>query len=96
MNLEIKVPDIGDFKNVEIIEVLVKEGDQIKKNYPLHLPILIESKPPVRLLLSDPARPRTHCASATAASNDWDLYCHRSESGMPSSLSASRPRAGRR
>ena len=35
----------------------------IKKNYPLHLPILIESKPPVRLLLSDPARPRTHCAS---------------------------------
>ena len=32
MNLEIKVPDIGDFKNVEIIEVLVREGDEIKKN----------------------------------------------------------------
>ncbi len=32
MSLEIKVPDIGDFKNVEIIEVLVKEGDEIKKN----------------------------------------------------------------
>lgn len=31
MSLEIKVPDIGDFKNVEIIEVLIKEGDQIKK-----------------------------------------------------------------
>ena len=30
--IEIKVPDIGDFKNVEIIEVLIKEGDQIKKN----------------------------------------------------------------
>ena len=29
--IEIKVPDIGDFKNVEIIEVLIKEGDQIKK-----------------------------------------------------------------
>ena len=28
---ELKVPDIGDFKNVEIIEVLIKEGDQIKK-----------------------------------------------------------------
>ncbi len=31
--IEIKVPDIGDFKNVEIIEVLVKEGDQIKKKW---------------------------------------------------------------
>ena len=29
--IEIKVPDIGDFKNVEIIEVLINEGDQIKK-----------------------------------------------------------------
>ena len=35
MNLEIKIPDIGDFKNVEIIEVLVKEGDEIKKNDPI-------------------------------------------------------------
>ena len=35
MSLEIKVPDIGDFKNVEIIEVLIKEGDQIKKNDPV-------------------------------------------------------------
>ena len=35
MNLEIKVPDIGDFKNVEIIEVLIKEGDRIKKNDPI-------------------------------------------------------------
>ena len=25
------VPDIGDFENVEIIEVLVKAGDNIKK-----------------------------------------------------------------
>jgi len=33
--IEIKVPDIGDFKNVEIIEVLIKEGDQIKKNDPV-------------------------------------------------------------
>ena len=31
----ITVPDIGDFENVEIIEVLVKAGDQINKNDPI-------------------------------------------------------------
>ncbi len=29
--IEVKVPDIGDFKDVEIIEVLVKPGDQVEK-----------------------------------------------------------------
>ena len=29
------MPDIGDFKDVEIIEVLVKPGDNIKKNDPI-------------------------------------------------------------
>ncbi|MBD9982946.1 biotin/lipoyl-containing protein, partial [Bordetella pertussis] len=28
--IEVKVPDIGDFKEVEVIEVLVAEGDTIK------------------------------------------------------------------
>ena len=28
--IEVKVPDIGDFKEVEVIEVLVKPGDTIK------------------------------------------------------------------
>ena len=37
---EIKVPNIGDFKDVEIIEVLVSEGQSIKKNDAL---ITIES-----------------------------------------------------
>ena len=32
MAIDLKVPDIGDFKDVEIIEVLVKPGDHIKKN----------------------------------------------------------------
>ena len=31
MSKQILVPDIGDFENVEIIEVLVKQGDKIKK-----------------------------------------------------------------
>jgi dihydrolipoamide dehydrogenase len=29
--IEVKVPDIGDFKNIPVIEVLVKPGDQIRK-----------------------------------------------------------------
>jgi len=37
---KIKVPNIGDFKDVEVIEVLVSEGQSIKKNDPL---ITIES-----------------------------------------------------
>ena len=37
---EIKVPNIGDFKDVEVIEVLVSEGQKLKKNDPL---ITIES-----------------------------------------------------
>ena len=32
MAQNISVPDIGDFKDVEVIEVLVKPGDKIKKN----------------------------------------------------------------
>ncbi len=30
--IEVRVPDIGDFKDVPVIEVLVKAGDRIKKN----------------------------------------------------------------
>ena len=40
LDIEIKVPNIGDFEDVEVIEVLVKEGESIKKNDPL---ITIES-----------------------------------------------------
>ena len=32
---KILVPNIGDFKNVEVIEVLVKSGQEINKNDPL-------------------------------------------------------------
>ena len=35
MSTEISVPDIGDFESVEIIEILVKPGDAIKKNDPI-------------------------------------------------------------
>src|SRR5437588_10994702 len=32
---EVKVPDIGDFKNVEVIEILVKPGDAVTKEQSL-------------------------------------------------------------
>jgi len=32
---EVKVPDIGDFKEIEVIEVLVKPGDDIAKEQSL-------------------------------------------------------------
>ena len=35
MSKEIKVPDIGDFKEVNVIELLVKVGDVIKIDDPL-------------------------------------------------------------
>ena len=35
MTTKITVPDIGDFENVEVIEVLTKPGETIKKNDPV-------------------------------------------------------------
>ena len=40
MAQNISVPDIGDFKDVEVIEVLVKPGDRVNKNDPI---VTIES-----------------------------------------------------
>jgi len=33
--IDIKVPDIGDFKDVPVIEIFVKPGDQVKAEDPL-------------------------------------------------------------
>ena len=38
--VEIRVPDIGDFRDVEVIELMVKEGDEIAKDQSL---VLVES-----------------------------------------------------
>ena len=40
MSEKLLVPDIGDFENVEVIELLVKEGQKIAKNDPV---VTIES-----------------------------------------------------
>ena len=33
--IEIKVPDVGDFKDIPVIELLVKPGDTVEKETPL-------------------------------------------------------------
>ena len=33
--IEIKVPDVGDFKEVPVIEILVHPGDNVEKETPL-------------------------------------------------------------
>ena len=33
--IEIKIPDIGDFKNIPVIEILVKPGDHVEAEDPL-------------------------------------------------------------
>ncbi|RMH46818.1 MAG: dihydrolipoamide acetyltransferase, partial [Alphaproteobacteria bacterium] len=33
--IEVKVPDIGDFKDVPVIGILVKPGDQVRPEDPL-------------------------------------------------------------
>ena len=35
MGIEVKVPDIGDFTDIPIIEIFVKEGDTIGPDDPL-------------------------------------------------------------
>ena len=35
MTIDVKVPDIGDFKDIPVIEVLVKAGDAVKAEDPL-------------------------------------------------------------
>ena len=40
MSEKLLVPDIGEFENVEVIELLVNEGQEIKKNDPI---VTIES-----------------------------------------------------
>ena len=35
MTEKLLVPDIGEFEGVEVIEILVQEGQEIKKNDPI-------------------------------------------------------------
>jgi dihydrolipoamide dehydrogenase len=61
-NIEIKVPDIGDFHDVPVIEVLVKVGDQVEKEQPL---LVLESDKATMEVPSDTAGTIVFSASYT-------------------------------
>ena len=48
MSEKLLVPDIGEFENVEVIEILVKPGDQIKENDPIVTICLLYTSPSPR------------------------------------------------
>ena len=52
---DINVPNIGEFKDVEVIEVLIKKGQKIKKNDPL---ITIESEKELKKIKKVVALPK--------------------------------------
>ena len=57
-SVDVKVPDLGDFKDVVVIDVLVKAGDTVAVETPL-----ITLEPPIR------ARARTACLSSPSGAS---------------------------
>ena len=73
MSEKLLVPDIGDFENVEVIELLVKEGQEISKNDPV---VTIGSF----LLISSPSLTRssitsTFSNSPMSGTNNFSVIC---------------------
>ena len=88
--VEVKVPDIGDFKDVEIIEVLVKPGDRIKAEQSL---VTVESDKASMEIPSSAAGvvKELRSSSATRSARARRCWCWRPRAG-PSC--APRPPAG--
>jgi len=63
--IEVKVPDIGDFKDVPIIEILVKPGDSVTAEQPL---VTLESD---KATLASLAR----SSPRSATRFPWDRRC---------------------
>ncbi len=61
--LEVKVPDIGDFKDIPIIEILVKPGDSVSAEDPL---IALESDKATMEVPSPQAGPSKRSKSKSA------------------------------
>jgi len=65
--VEVKVPDIGDFKDVAVIELLVKPGDTVAVDQSL---LTVESD---KASMEIPRRPRpparSRCACPTSATS---------------------------
>ena len=84
MAIEITVPDIGDFKDIPIIEIHVKPGDAIKADDPL---ITLESD---KATMDVPARPGRHGREPAGQAR------RQGEPGQPDRRARGRQRRGRR
>src|SRR6267378_4302572 len=80
--IEVKVPDIGDFKDVEVIEVLVKPGAAVAKELRIKVGDKVSQGAPILVLESGqaekkPEAPRASPAPAAAPSTSAaaDLEC---------------------
>jgi pyruvate/2-oxoglutarate dehydrogenase complex dihydrolipoamide acyltransferase (E2) component len=69
---EVKVPDIGDFKEVEVIELLVKPGDTVKVDQSL---ITVESDKASMEIPSDRAGVVKELRSSWATRWQWARSC---------------------
>ena len=79
------VPDIGDFENVEVIELLVKEGQEVQKNDPV---ITIESdKSSVEIPSTFSGQIESIKVKVGDKVSKGDLILNISNSNQPSSVS---------
>ena len=85
MTEKLLVPDIGDFENVEVIELLVKEGQEIKKNDPV---VKIESdKSSVEIQSTFSGKIESIKVKVGDKVSKGDLILNISNSNQPSSVS---------
>ena len=85
MTEKLLVPDIGDFENVEVIELLVKEGQEIKKNDPV---VTIESdKSSVEIPSTFSGKIESIKVKVGDKVSKGDLILNISNSNQPSSVS---------
>lgn len=82
--MDVKVPDIGDYKGVPVIEVLVKDGDRVEKDAPLM--VLESDKATLEVPAPESGIVRNFKLKANDKVSQGDLICQ-----LETSVSAPEP-----